>query len=137
MGDNQIIADNRYEKLVRAAKAKLESLYRQPVEASVNLVVNVGDQVDVGTLEQYEKVHFKMSAPVSGNLPIMTTVGNHEFYYDGGLALYGAHFHYNGDRLQGHSAGGERELLREPGRSRVVHPPEQHEHRRRSGSLAA
>lgn len=101
MGDNQIIADNRYERLVRAARTKLESIYAQPIEAAVNLVVNVGDQVDVGTLEQYEQVHFKMSAPVSANLPIMTTVGNHEFYYDGDLALYQAHFKYEGLRYQG------------------------------------
>ncbi len=122
MGDNQIIADNRYEKLVRAAKAKLESLYRQPVEASVNLVVNVGDQVDVGTLEQYEKVHFKMSAPISGNLPIMTTVGNHEFYYDGGLALYGAHFHYNGIAYKGiQPAANESYYANQVGRVLFIH----------------
>jgi hypothetical protein len=101
MGDNQIIADNRYERLVRAARTKLESMYAQPIESALNLVVNVGDQVDVGTLEQYEQVHFKMSAPVSANLPIMTTVGNHEFYYDGDLALYQVHFKYEGLRYQG------------------------------------
>jgi hypothetical protein len=122
MGDNQIIADNRYEKLVRAAKAKLESLYGEPVESAVNLVVNVGDQVDVGTLEQYEKVHFKMSAPVSGNLPIMTTVGNHEYYYDGSLALYQAHFIYQGLTYKGiPSAPNESYYANQVGRVLFLH----------------
>lgn len=122
MGDNQIIADNRYEKLVRAARTKLESMYAQPIESSMNLVVNVGDQVDVGTLEQYEQVHFKMSAPVSANLPIMTTVGNHEFYYDGDLALYQAHFKYDGLRYQGIAgAANESYYANQVGRVLFVH----------------
>lgn len=122
MGDNQIIADNRYERLVRAARTKLESMYRQPIEAAVNLVVNVGDQVDVGTLEQYEQVHFKMSAPVSANLPIMTTVGNHEYYYDGDLSLYQAHFFYQGLRYQGIAgAANESYYANQVGRVLFVH----------------
>lgn len=122
MGDNQIIADNRYERLVRAARAKLESMYSQPIEAAVNMVVNVGDQVDVGTLEQYEQVHFKMSAPVSANLPIMTTVGNHEYYYDGDLALYQAHFFYQGLRYQGIAgAANESYYANQVGRVLFVH----------------
>lgn len=122
MGDNQIIADNRYERLVRAARTKLESMYRQPLEAAVNLVVNVGDQVDVGTLEQYEQVHFKMSAPISANVPIMTTVGNHEYYYDGNLALYQAHFFYQGLRYQGIAgAADESYYANQVGRVLFVH----------------
>lgn len=107
MGDNQIISDNRFEKLVQAAKAKLESLYGQPVEAAINLTAMVGDQVDGGTLDQYEKVHFKMNAPISGNLPTMTSVGNHEFYGDGSLALYQAHFHYEGMSYKGIAAAAD------------------------------
>lgn len=100
MGDNQIISDNRFEKMVRAAKSKLESMYGS-VEAGVNLTVMVGDQVDAGTLDQYEKVHFRMNAPISGNLATMTTVGNHEHYSDGSLSLYQAHFHYEGLTYRG------------------------------------
>lgn len=122
MGDNQIISDNRFEKLVRAAKSKLESLYAQPLEAAMNLTVMVGDQVDGGTLDQYEKVHFKMNAPISGNLPTMTSVGNHEFYGDGSLALYQSHFHYEGMRYKNiAAAANESYYANQVGRVLFVH----------------
>ncbi|WP_020406192.1 fibronectin type III domain-containing protein [Hahella ganghwensis] len=101
MGDHQIRNENRYEQLVKAAKSKLESLYGSSIEESINLILNDGDQVDVGTLDHYENLHFAQSAALSPNLPIMTTVGNHEYYYDGNLANYGAHFIYDGLSYQG------------------------------------
>ncbi|OZG72415.1 phosphohydrolase [Hahella sp. CCB-MM4] len=101
MGDHQIRNENRYEQLVNAAKNKLESMYGTPVEESINLILNDGDQVDVGTLDHYENLHFAQSAALSPYLPIMTTVGNHEYYYDGNLANYSAHFIYDGLSYQG------------------------------------
>lgn len=101
MGDHQIRNEQRYIQLVTRARAKLESMYGTSVEQAVNIVLNVGDQVDVGTLDHYENLHFAQSAPISPNLPIQTAVGNHETYYDPGLALYRAHFHYENIVYQG------------------------------------
>ncbi len=101
MGDHQIRGENRYEQLVAAAKTKIEELYGLPIEKSINLVLNDGDQVDVGTLDHYENLHFAQSAAISPNVPIMTTVGNHEYYYDADLVKYGAHFIYDGYTYQG------------------------------------
>ena len=44
--------------------------------------MNVGDQVDVGTLDHYEHIHLFKSELMSPYLPIMTTIGNHETYQD-------------------------------------------------------
>jgi hypothetical protein len=88
MGDNQILAENRYEKLIACCKAKVESLYGVPVEEAVDFILMPGDQVDVGTNEHYRHLHFKQCGLVSPHLPIMTTVGNHETYQDTGLARY-------------------------------------------------
>ncbi len=101
LGDHQIRAEDRYLKLVTAAKRKIEQLYGTSVEESINLILNDGDQVDVGTLDHYENIHFAQSAPLSPNLPIMTTVGNHEYYSDGNLDNYRAHFIYDGTSYQG------------------------------------
>lgn len=101
VGDNQIKNPQRYKELVTRARATLEQKYGEPLEQAINVVLNVGDQVDVGTLDHYENVHFSQSAPLSPNVPIQTTVGNHETYYDTGLALYRAHFHYEDLAYQG------------------------------------
>jgi hypothetical protein len=94
-GDHQVKNDDRYERLLRAARDKVIEKYGSTVEENVNLVINVGDQVDVGTLDHYEFVHFKPSAVLSGNIPIMTTVGNHETYGSLGLSAYYSHFFYD------------------------------------------
>ncbi|MET1256891.1 fibronectin type III domain-containing protein [Aliikangiella maris] len=101
LGDHQIRGEDRYLKLVTAAKQKVESLYGSHIEESINLILNDGDQVDVGTLDHYENLHFAQSALLSLNLPIMTTVGNHEYYSDGELKNYRAHFIYDGTAYQG------------------------------------
>ncbi len=49
MGDNQIIGENRYERLIACAKAKIESLFGVPIEEAVDFILMPGDQVDVGT----------------------------------------------------------------------------------------
>jgi hypothetical protein len=104
-GDHQIRDQDRHRVLLSAAKAKIEAMYGQPLEAVVNLMINDGDQVDVGTLDHYENLHFAQSAPVSRNIPIMTTVGNHETYYDPGMVNWKAHFFIDGINYKGHAAG--------------------------------
>ncbi|WP_119394057.1 fibronectin type III domain-containing protein [Salinibius halmophilus] len=56
IGDHQIIDDPRHQKLVAAGKAKIETQFGQPIEDVVDLMVNFGDQVHYGTLEQYKKL---------------------------------------------------------------------------------
>ncbi len=107
LGDNQILDTGRYERLVAAAKAKAEEKYGAPIEDHIRLLANAGDQVDVGTLEHYEFLHFAKSAEVSPNLPIMTIVGNHETYGSLGLEAYYGHFFYDGLSYNGISSGTE------------------------------
>ncbi|MCW1912505.1 fibronectin type III domain-containing protein [Luteolibacter sp. GHJ8] len=95
MGDNQIIAENRYEKLIACAKAKIEADYGLPIEEVIDFILMPGDQVDVGTLDHYRNLHFKQCGLISPNIPIMTTVGNHETYYDSSLSLYSRIFRYD------------------------------------------
>lgn len=95
LGDHQIKNNDRYERLMQAAKDKVIEKFGGRVEDHINLIINDGDQVDEGTLDQYEHVHFEQSALLSGNIPIMTTVGNHETYGSIGLPLYYAHYFYN------------------------------------------
>lgn len=100
-GDHQLRNDDRHTPLLQAAKKKIESLTGQPLEESVHLMLNNGDQVDVGTLDHYEFVHMKPSSVVSGNLAIMTALGNHETYYDPGLANWRAHYFYDQTSYKG------------------------------------
>lgn len=95
MGDNQIMAENRYEKLIACAKAKIETTYGKPIEEVIDFILMPGDQVDVGTLDHYRNLHFKQCGLISPNIPIMTTIGNHETYYDTGMDLYKRIFRYD------------------------------------------
>lgn len=108
MGDHQIASQERYEKMMAAAKKKVIEIYDDSVEEAINLLINVGDQVDLGTLDQYRNVHFKKSSLLSPNLPIMTVVGNHETYGNPGLPLYYDFFFYDKLGYKGiPSPGGE------------------------------
>ncbi|MBC7205728.1 MAG: metallophosphoesterase family protein, partial [Methyloversatilis sp.] len=106
-GDHQLRNDDRHTPLLQAAKAKIQSLTGLPLEESVQLMLNNGDQVDVGTLDHYEFVHMKPSAVVSGNLAIMTALGNHETYYDPGLANWRAHNFYDQISYKGIAAAAD------------------------------
>lgn len=107
-GDHQVKADDRYERLLIAAREKVIEKYGGSVEDHINLVLNDGDQVDQGILDQYEFVHFKPSAVLSGNVPIMTTLGNHETYGSPGISLYYDHYCYDHIGYKGIvSPGGE------------------------------
>lgn len=115
MGDHQIKSRSGYEWLMQAAKRKIEEKYGN-LEDNINLIMNVGDQVDVGTLEQYEWIHLWKSQLMSPYLPIMTTVGNHETYSDPGMKTYAAHYHYEDLSYQGISSGTENYYAYQVGR---------------------
>lgn len=96
IGDNQILSEERrYERLVERARKKIENLYDGPIEEVLDLVIMPGDQVDVGTLNHYRNLHFKSNGWISPNVPIMTSIGNHETYNDPGLANYKTIFKYH------------------------------------------
>jgi acid phosphatase type 7 len=115
MGDHQIKTRSGYEWLMQAAKRKIEEKYGK-VEENINMIMNVGDQVDLGTLDQYEFIHLNKSALLSPYLPIMTAVGNHETYQDPGMANYAAHFHYEDLEYQGIKSGTENYYAYQVGR---------------------
>jgi len=106
MGDHQIKTRSGYEWLMQAAKRKIEEKYGN-IEDNISMIMNVGDQVDVGTLDQYEHIHLFKSELLSPWLPIMTAVGNHETYNDPGMKNYATHFHYEELEYQGVSSGTE------------------------------
>ena len=122
VGDHQIRDQNRHGTLLAAARAKLEAEYGRPLEEVVNIIINDGDQVDVGTLDHYENLHFAQSAPMSPNVPQMTTVGNHEVYYDTGMVNWKAHFFIDGLNYKGNVPGpDERYYANQVGRVLFVH----------------
>lgn len=103
VGDNQIIStERRWEKLIGRAKAKIEEKYGEPLEEAIDFMLNVGDQVDVGTLNHWRNLHFAYGTAVTPNLASMTTVGNHETYGDdGNLSIYKSLFSYEELSYQG------------------------------------
>ena len=122
VGDHQIRDQDRHFRLMNAARAKLEAEYGKPIEEVLNLIVNDGDQVDVGTLDHYENLHFWQSSPMSKNVPIQTTLGNHETYYDPGLTNWKAHFFHGTIAYKTHVAGpDERYYANHVGRVLFIH----------------
>ncbi|GGB71438.1 hypothetical protein GCM10007424_09320 [Flavobacterium suaedae] len=109
LGDNQMRNVPRFDSLVSAAKRKIAEKWGAGLDPADNIAmtVMVGDQVDVGTLDHYENVHFKKNSGLSGYLPIQTLVGNHETY--GTLAMQAYYDHYILDEIsyQGISSGTE------------------------------
>lgn len=109
LGDNQMKNVPRFDSLVSAAKRKIGQKWGTNLDPADNIAmtVMVGDQVDVGTLDHYENVHFKKNKALSGYLPIQTLVGNHETY--GTLAMQAYYDHYILDEIayQGISSGTE------------------------------
>ena len=94
-GDHQIQAKSHYEAMLDIAKAHIEDRYQKPIEDAINLIVHVGDQVDRGTLDEYQNVKLDKNMEWNSNVASMTVVGNHETYDDPGLAQYFAHFKYD------------------------------------------
>jgi len=127
LGDHQIKNNDHYERLMKAAREKVIEKYGGTIEEHINLIINDGDQVDQGTLDQYEHVHFGPSAVLSGNIPIMTTVGNHEFYGSLGISAYYTHFFYNDLGYKGIiSPGGENYYSYQEGSIVFVHLSSEH-----------
>jgi hypothetical protein len=107
-GDHQNPNHDGYQRLMWAAQERVFQKYGGPVQEHINLIINDGDQVDQGSLWQYENIHFAKSAPLSPWLPIMTAVGNHETYGSLGLDAYYPHFFYDSISYKGiTSPGGE------------------------------
>ncbi len=100
-GDHQVADRDGYERLMQAAKDKVFQKYGGSIDDNINLIINDGDQVDQGTLWQYENVHFNKSQILSPVLPIMTVIGNHETYGSLGLDAYYPHFFYDSISYKG------------------------------------
>lgn len=117
MGDNQIKAEPRYDTLTLNAYKKLKEKFGATSDPSDNVALTfmVGDQVDVGTLDHYENVHFKKNIKLSPYLPIQTTVGNHETYGTMGMNSYYAHFYIDEISYKGISSGNENYYAQQAG----------------------
>ncbi len=117
MGDNQIKAEPRYDSLTLNAFKKLKQKFGADSDPSDNIALTfmVGDQVDVGTLDHYENVHFKKNIKLSPYLPIQTTVGNHETYGSLGMNSYYAHFYIDEIKYKGISSGNENYYAQQAG----------------------
>lgn len=109
LGDNQMRNVPRFDSLVSAAKRKIAEKWGANLDPADNiaLTVMVGDQVDVGTLDHYEYVHFNKNKALSGYLPIQTLVGNHETYGTLAMQAYYDHYILDGMSYQGISSGTE------------------------------
>lgn len=107
VGDHQRNERSDYEWLLRIAKRTLDAKYGEaPLEEHVRLLMNVGDQVDSGSVRQYEFTHLYKSREVMSHVPIMTCVGNHELFKDPQLELYKRHYASYGDiAYQGITSG--------------------------------
>ena len=77
----------KHTEVILALKETVEEVYQEPLEDYLNLVLNVGDIVTTGSyLSQYDSEYFEPISPISGNVPFMVAIGNHEaeaqYYYD-------------------------------------------------------
>lgn len=115
MGDHQLKKRSGYEWLMKAAGRKIEEKYGN-LEENINMIMNVGDQVDNGTLDQYELINYYKSKQMSPFLPIMTAVGNHDTYSDPGMARYAAHNHFEELEYKGIKSGTENYYAYQAGR---------------------
>lgn len=126
-GDHQNPEHDGYQRLMRAAQERVFQKYGGSVQDHINLIINDGDQVDLGNLWQYENIHFAKSAPLSPWLPIMTVVGNHETYGSLGLDAYYPHFFYDSLSYKGiTSPGGENYYSFQTGRAVFVMTSSEH-----------
>ena len=83
------------QRTFQAAKEKLTEKYGPVLEDQVHLILKQGDNVDAGILSQYISMHFDPLSNLSGNIPTMTVVGNHEYYQNSDLSRYFPHFEYD------------------------------------------
>lgn len=107
LGDHHRIDYSSYEWLIAAAKETVQKKYGAPLEEKINLVMNIGDQVDRAWLDQYERNHFYKSSYFSTGIPTMTAVGNHDVYEDADLKKWNTIFSYENLSYQGISSNTE------------------------------
>jgi len=86
IGDNRTDID-RHAWVIEKMKEKMTELYGDNIEDSLNCVLNVGDIVTNGNnLSEYKAEYFDPVAPISGAVPFMISIGNHEneaqYFYD-------------------------------------------------------
>ena len=68
-----------HRMVIDAMKEKITELYGDDIHNHINLLFNVGDIVSSGpVLSQYIDEHFNPILPLSGDLPYMISIGNHE-----------------------------------------------------------
>ncbi len=117
MGDNQLKNEPRYDSLNYHAYRKIKQRFGAAADPSDNIALTfmVGDQVDVGTLDHYENVHFKKNRKLSPYLPIQTTVGNHETYGTLGMSSYYAHFYIDELSYKNITSGNENYYAQQAG----------------------
>ncbi|MCP4798772.1 MAG: hypothetical protein GY893_02360, partial [bacterium] len=86
-----VYGDNRtnemmHTQIVYKAREKIVELYGDDISSEINAVINVGDIVTNGwNVGEYEEEYFKPIAALSGKIPHMVAIGNHEaeadYYY--------------------------------------------------------
>ncbi len=101
VGDNQLKNEPRYDSIMTKLKQKIETKFGKPFNQHLDAILMVGDQVDVGTLDHYEWVHFDKTKYVSPYVGTSTVLGNHETYGTLKTKAYTDHFHYDGFEYQG------------------------------------
>lgn len=106
-GDHQRNLYSDYEWMLRMAERKLNEKYgEKPIEEHVSFIMNMGDQVDQGTLKQYDEIHRFKNRSVMSRLPIQTVVGNHDTYGDTDMRFYNGHYNaYRKASYRGLDAG--------------------------------
>jgi hypothetical protein len=88
------------QRTFQAAREKLIEKYGPNLEDAVHLILKQGDNVDAGVLAQYTSMHFGPLSNLSGNIPTMTVLGNHEYYQNSDLSNFFPHFEFDDPDLQ-------------------------------------
>lgn len=106
-----IVGDTQHpitaQRTFQAAKEKLVEKYGPNIEDQVQLILKQGDNVDAGVLAQYISMHFDPLSNLSGNIPTMTVLGNHEYYQNSDLSFYFPHFEFDDPDLQYNGIAGQ------------------------------
>ena len=78
IGDNRTEPD-KFTEVVDSMKSTAIRLYGENIEESINVILDVGDIVTHGyILSQYKTEYFEPLKRISGNVPVMVSIGNHE-----------------------------------------------------------
>lgn len=101
MGDNEIDNEYRFDSLMVRAKRKCEQKFAGDISSTVSGILMLGDQVNEGSLDSYEKVHFAKSKYLSPYLPIQTAVGENEMNGTLKIAAYKDLFFYDSLNYKG------------------------------------